>query len=879
MLTIDGKSIPLACVDGRHTVLDAARAVGAHVPAFCSDRRVTTGGHCRMCMVEVDGRVVAACATAARDGQTVRTDTPRLKAYRQDLGELVVSEAAAGGRAGAELATMGVTGERYPLRRVAAGRPRDESHPYLRLDLNACILCRLCVRACDELQGQFVYAVTGRGASTHISWGEGAFKDSPCVSCGACASICPTGAITDRDRERSAGLIEDRVVQTTCSYCGVGCQLAVHAAGEHILRIEGARSPVNHEHLCVKGRYAHTFVHHEDRLREPLMRKSGVLTPVTWREALDRVASELRAAAPNVAMLSSSRCTNEENYLAQKWFRAAFDTNNVDCCARVCHAPSAAGMRATLGTGAATNSLEDLERCDVLLLSGSNTTESHPVTGARIKQAVLGGTRLIVVDPRRTELARMADLHLRLEPGTNVALLNSLAAALVDEGLLDRAFLETRVEGFEAYARFISACLPEDMEAITGVPASQVRRAARMYAGAARPMQAHGLGMTEHFQGSEGVMLLCNLALLVGAVGREGVGVNPLRGQNNVQGAADMGCQPDSTTGYQRVDDPAVRAKFTAAWGRPFPEREGLTLPQMYDAARRGELKAMYIFGEDVVQTDPDAHSVVAALRALDFLAVQEIFPSRTSALAHVVLPGASFLEKDGTFTNGERRIQRVRQVLDPVGDARPDWRILCDLMAASGFPQPFTRPSEIMDEIARVHPGFTGVSYPRLVRSGLQWPVPTAEHPGTPILHRESFPLPGGKARLVCVEYRRSPTLDARRGGDLMLITGRVLAHYNSGSMTRRTPNAALEPADRLQMHPADADARGLRTGDVVRLENRFGEATGCVEVTDAVAPGTVFLTFHHPESNTNFVTSDVQDRIAGCPEYKLVPVAVSRA
>ena len=876
MLTVNGKAIPVGAVTGKHTVLDACRAAGAHVPAFCDDRRVTTGGHCRMCMVEIDGRVVAACSTPARADQKVETDTPRLRAYRADLGELIVSESAPGGRAGAELATFGVSGERYPLR-ARAGR-EDESHPYLRFDLDACILCRLCVRACDELQGQFVYAVEGRGAGAHLTWGSGPFSESPCVACGACASICPTGAISDRDRQHAAGVIEDRRIQTTCSYCGVGCQLEVHAADDLILRIEGARSPVNNEHLCVKGRYAHTFVHHEDRLREPLMRKSGVLTPVSWTEALERVASELRRAAPNVALLSSSRCTNEENYLAQKWFRGAFGTNNIDCCARVCHAPSAAGMRLSLGTGAATNSLADLERCDVLLLAGTNTTESHPVTGARIKQAALRGTRLIVIDPRRTELARMADVHLALAPGSNVALLNSLAAVLVDEGLVDLDFVTQRTEGWSAYERFIRRCLPEDMEPLTGVPASKVRRAARMYANAERPMQVHGLGMTEHFQGSEGVMLLCNLALLAGAVGREGVGVNPLRGQNNVQGAADMGCQPDSTTGYQRMESPEVQARFTAEWGRRLPTTTGLTLPQMYDAARRGELKAMYILGEDVVQTDADAARVVEALKALDFLAVQEIFPSRTSALAHVVLPGASFLEKDGTFTNGERRIQRVRQVIEPVGNARADWRILGELMAASGWPQEHTRPAEVMDEIARVHPGFAGVSYPRLAPDGLQWPIPTAEHPGTPILHLDCFPLPGGKARLVCVDYQGSPSLSTRAEGDLLLITGRVLAHYNSGSMTRRTPNAALEPADRLQMNPQDAEARGLVSGERVLLSNRFGEARGVVEVTDAVAAGTLFLSFHYPESETNHVTSDVLDPISGCPEYKLVPVEIRR-
>ncbi len=905
MLTVNGKVIPperLADADDGgvplKTVLDACRAVGAEVPAFCHERRVSAAGHCRMCMVEVDGRCVPACHTALRADMRIETETPRLVAFRRDLGELVVSESSPGGRVEAELSALGVTGERYPKRPKPPLVP-DTSHPYLRFSLDACILCRLCVRACDEIQGQFVYAVEGRGSSTRIGWGGGPFAETDCKSCGACASICPTGAISDRDRLRAHadGLVEDRVVRTTCSYCGVGCQLEVHAVGtppgwrptglseppsarspisERVLRIEGAPSPVNHEHTCVKGRYAHTFVHHEDRLREPLIRKSGVLTPASWDEALTYVAGELLRHAPHVAMLSSSRCTNEENYLAQKWFRGGLGTNNVDCCARVCHGPSAAGMRRSVGTGAATNSLADLERADVLLLSGSNTTESHPVTGARIKQAALKGMRLIVVDPRRTELARLADVHLQLNPGTNIALLNSLAAAIVDEGLCNRDFIDTRTEGFEAFETFIQAYLPERAEATTGVPAARVRKAARMYASAGRPMQAHGLGMTEHFQGSEGVMALCNLALLVGAIGREGVGVNPLRGQNNVQGAADMGCQPDLVTGYQRPDDPDVQTRFGSIWGRPLPTSKGLTLPEMYESARRGDLKAMFIFGEDVVQTDPDVKQVEAALKALSHLTVLEIFPSRTSALAHVVLPGASFLEKDGTFTNGERRIQRVRQVLSPVGDARPDWQVLCDLMGATGWTQDYRHPADIMDEIARVNPSFAGVSHARLEHDGLQWPVPSIGHAGTPILHRSSFPLPGGRARLVCIDALPSPSFATRTPGDVLLITGRVLAHYNSGSMTRRTDNQRLEPTDRLELNPADATARGLRTGDRVRLQNPFGEAFGVVEVTERVPPGAVFMSFHQPESETNHVTSDVMDRLAGCPEYKLVPVSL---
>jgi predicted molibdopterin-dependent oxidoreductase YjgC len=511
----------------------------------------------------------------------------------------------------------------------------------------------------------------------------------------------------------------------------------------------------------------------------------------------------------------------------------------------------------------------------LFLVCGSNTTVSHPVTGARVKQAVLAGARLVVVDPRRTELAQLADVHLQLRPGSNVPLFNALAAVLVEEGLLDRRFIAERTEGFEDYAKFIATQRPELTEALTGIPAGLVRKAARLYGTAQRPMQLHGLGMTEHYQGSEGVMLLCNLALLVGAIGREGVGVNPLRGQNNVQGAADMGCQPDLLTGYSNPSDPAVIERFTRVWERPLPERPGRTLPKIYQGIRDGSVAGMFILGEDVVQTDPDANRVRADLASLELLVVQEIFLSETAKLAHVVLPGASFLEKDGTFTNGERRIQRVRKALEPPGQARADWQILCDLMAATGYPQAFRHPSEIMDEIARLAVQFTGVSYARLEQAGLQWPVPSPEHPGTPILHREAFPQ--GRAKLMRVEYVPSPSLATP--AKLLLVTGRALEHYNSGSMTRRSRNRELLPEDRLQIHVEDATRFGISDGSRVLVSSAFGQAVGIAELSDEVAPGTLFMTFHFPESGANNVTSDVVDRLADCPEYKLTPVEIRRA
>ncbi|MBL8111938.1 MAG: formate dehydrogenase subunit alpha [Acidobacteria bacterium] len=862
-------------VAAQGTVLDACRRAGAEVPTLCHDSRVLPAGHCRMCLVEVDGRSVASCSTPAREGTTVVTDSDALRAYRQDLGELIATEATVQGEAKETLEAFGVTGTRYASRPRA--RRRDATHPYLRVDLESCILCRLCVRTCAEVQGQYVWAFANRGGAVTPHWGKGTFQNSPCVSCGACVAACPSGAISDVQRDASEDEVETDSVRTTCSYCGVGCQLEVRTAGNRVSHIDGvASSPVNRGHLCVKGRYAHTFARHPDRLTAPLVRKGGVLVEVSWEEALEVVSEGFRKLAPHVAALSSSRCTNEENYLVSKWFRGGFGTHDVDSCARVCHAPSAMGMRLSLGTGAATGSFAGIEKADLLFVCGANVTEAHPIVGARIKQAALHGTPLIVVDPRRTELASMANEHLQLRPGSNVPLLNSLAAVLVEERLVNRFFVDQRTEGYDQLAEFLKAFRPEDTEALTGVPAARVRRAARMYAHAARPMQVHGLGMTEHYQGAEGVRLLCNLALLVGAIGREGTGVNPLRGQNNVQGAADMGCQPDLLPGYQSPKNPDVRALFERVWDRPLPTVDGRTLPRMYEAARRGELKGLYILGENVVQTDPDVKSVLEALTALDFLVVQEIFLSETAQLAHVVLPGASFLEKDGTFTNGERRIQRVRKAIEPPGNARPDWRILLDLMSASGFPQTFRSPEDVMAEVAELVPAFRGVSYPALEPDGLQWPVPSVGHPGTPILHTETFPI--GRAELACVPYLPSPSFSEEREDTLLLVTGRILAHYNSGSMTRRGGNDTIHPRDVLSIHPDDAAVRGILEGAPVSVTSVHGEARPVAHLTPDVTPGTLFLTFHHPETHTNFATSDVVDRLTDCPEYKLIPVRVTR-
>jgi formate dehydrogenase alpha subunit len=863
MMKVNGRE-----VEAHGTLLEACRRAGVELAAFCHDGALPPGGHCRACMVEVDGRPQAACVTPARDGAEVRTHTERLRAYRRDLGELMRAESLPGGWVGRTLHEWGVDGLRY--RRPSRRAVRDASHVMLRIDLDACILCRRCVRACEEIQGQFVYAVEGRGAGAQLGWGGVPLAETDCVSCGACVATCPTGAITDTDRETAP--VMTRVERTTCGYCGVGCQLDVHAAGDRIVRIEGAQAEVNRGHLCVKGRYAHVHTRHPDRLTTPLIRRDGQLVPASWEEAIATVARELERRKGAVAGLSSSRCTNEENYLFQKWMRAGLGTHDVDCCARVCHAPSAAGLRTAFGMGAATNSLADIAIADVLMVVGANVTEAHPVTGARIKQAVLHGARLIVVDPRVTELAAMADVHLQGRPGSNVPLLNALACALVDEGLVDRAFVAARTEGAEDYEAFIRGETPERHAAVTGVSAERVRAAARLYGRAARPMMVHGLGVTEHLQGSEAVMLLCNLALLAGAIGRPGTGVNPLRGQNNVQGAADMGCQPDLLTGYVPLDDAAGVRRFEAAWGRPMPQAPGRILPEMYAAAKAGAIRAMFIFGEDVMQTDPDTRQVREALESLEFLAVQELFLTDTARLAHVVLPGASALEKDGTFTNGERRIQRVRQVLPPTVGSRADWEILGALMEAGGLGPRVRNPGDVWEEIARVAPVFAGVRFERLEGDGLQWPVPAPGHPGTAILHAERFPR--GRGRFTRVVYEPSPEL----GGALTLTTGRVLEHYNSGSMTRRSGSLRLAPEDALEIHPADAAARGIADGDPVAITSAHGEARAHARLTTRVPAGVVFLSFHFPETGANRLTGEVRDSLSGCPEYKVTAVEVRR-
>ncbi|MFI5378448.1 MAG: formate dehydrogenase subunit alpha [Tepidisphaerales bacterium] len=891
-ITIDGRAY-LAAADA--TLMDVAWRERLPVAALCSSPRLSPYGSCRLCMVAVDGQcgLSAACTTPLRDGMVVHTDTPDIRRIRRTLIELYLSQT--GDRGAGELDELAARYDavaarfRGPRHRTAASSS-DESGPYFRFDPSRCVLCARCVRACDEIQGQFVLQLGGRGFDTGIRVDGGLLNRSRCVTCGACVAQCPTGALADKlapesGQEPVYSPPDTHLVRTTCAYCGVGCQFDAEVAGGHILRMRpDESSPVNAGHACVKGRYAFEYIRSPDRLTRPLIRaggKGGVLRPATWEEAIALIAGRFRQLLDKhghdaIGCISSSRGTNEENYLVQKFVRACLGSNHIDNCARVCHSATVAGMQEVFGSGAATNSLADIEMARLLLIVGCNPTEGHPVVGARIKQAVRRGAKLIVIDPRAIELTRWADVHLQLRPGTNVAVLNGLAQVIIAEGLADEQFICQRTENYEAFRDAVAAYTPQRVEEISGVDADSLRRAARMYATSGASMACHGLGVTEQRTGSWGVMALANLAILTGNVGRPGVGINPLRGQNNVQGSCDMGALPNVLPGYQKPDDPAVQARFEQAWARPLPASPGWKLPEMYDAALAGKLHAMWIIGYDVAQSDPNTALVHRALASLDFLVVSDLFLNETAQRADVVLPAAGALEKDGTCTNGERRIQRVRKVVEPPGEARPDWQAVCAVATAMGYPMSYDRPAQIWEEIAALAPSLAGVSYDRLDVCGLQWPVPDRSHAGTAIMHTERFPR--GRAKFSAVEYL-PPGEQPDADYPFVLITGRVLQHYNVGTMTRRTGLGQLVDRDWLEMHPEDAQTCGLADGQEAEIASRRASVRLTVRLSGRVARGTLFTSFHFPQAAVNTLLSSSSDSLTRCPEYKVLAVRIRPA
>ncbi len=896
-LTIDGREIT---VPAGTALIRAAALAGIAIPKLCATDSLEPFGSCRLCLVEIDGRkgFLASCTTPAESGMKVRTQSEALGKLRRNVMELYMTdhpldpfECKAGGAC--ELhrmaAEVGLREVRYPRGgENHLDLKSDDSNPYFTFDPARCILCSRCVRACDDIQGTFALTIEGRGFASQMTPGQHErYLDSECVSCGACVQACPTDALMEKSAlERGAA---DRAIVTTCGYCGVGCSFKAELRGDRIVRMVPNKNGLpNHGHSCVKGRFAWGYATHPDRVRRPLMRKriSDPWREVSWDEALRHAAAELKRVQKQygrgaVGGITSSRCTNEEAYLVQKLVRAAFGNNNVDTCARVCHSPTGYGLKTAFGTPAGTQDFDSILQADVIMVIGANPTEGHPVFASIMKRRLREGARLIVADPRAIELVRMphvtADYFLQLTPGTNVALLNAMAHTIVAEGLADDAFIAARCDA-DGYARWRQFILeernsPEAAESITGVPADRIRGAARLYAKGPNSAIYYGLGVTEHAQGSTAVLAMANLAMAAGMLGRPGVGVNPLRGQNNVQGSNDVGSFPHELTGYRHVSDPALRAQFEAEWGVTLDPEPGLRIPNMFDAALDGSFRGLYVEGEDIAQSDPNSQHVAAALAAMEIVIVQDIFLNETSKYAHVFLPGSSFLEKNGTFTNAERRISPVRKVMPPLA-GKEDWEVTCALAEALGYPMRYGHPSEIMDEIARLTPTFAGVSYEKLDRLGsVQWPCNEAAPAGTPVMHVGEFVR--GRGRFLPTAY--VPTLEKTGPRyPLILTTGRILTQYNVGTQTRRTGNVAWHPEDRLEIHPHDAEQRGVREGDWVEVTSRAGAIVLRATITDRVAPGVVYTTFHHPETGANVVTTENSDWATNCPEYKVTAVQV---
>lgn len=867
------------------------------VPTLCDAPNLEPYGACRVCSVDValspDGpaKAMASCHTPMMPDYHIFPDSPRIQKLRKNIIELVLTDhpldcLTCEVNNNCELQTVaaqvGIRKVRYPEGKNHLDRQKDLSHPYMTSDLSKCINCSRCVRACDEVQGQFVLTMAGRGFDSHIAKGiNQSFFESDCVSCGACAQACPTSAISDIFESKSIAV--DKKVRTVCTYCGVGCNLEVAVDAGKVKSIQAPyEAAVNQGHTCLKGRFAFSFYDHPDRLRTPLIRRNGELTPATWEEAYDYIAEKLTSIKKEygpdyIAGISSARCTNEENYLMQKFIRAVVGTNNIDSCARVCHSPTALGMQRTFGTGAATNSIIDLKYTKCIMVIGANPTDAHPVTGAKLKQVAMKGIPSIVIDPRRTEMAKYATYHLQLRPGTNVALLQMMLYFIISEGLEDKNFIDNRTEGYEGFRQQILALNLDELEAVTGVDRNLVREAAVTYAKAEAAMSFHGLGVTEHSQGTLTVMLISDLAMITGNIGRRGVGVNPLRGQNNVQGAADMGCQPHQGAGYLDITDMNIQRKYEQFYGVNLPGHIGYKIPQMYDAALEGKLKAMWVMGEDVVQTDPNTNKVLAALGNLELLVVQELFMSETCKHAHVVLPGASFLEKSGTFTNGERRIQRVNKVVEPLPGTKADGQIIVDIMNRMGYPQADYNPDTLLQEISQIVPFFAGVKWEELGDNGKQWPVALGGS-DTEVLHTETFKRGLGKFQFD--EFRETRERVAwEKDYPYILTTNRELEHYNAGTMTRRTRNAKILTEDVLLIHPDDAAKHFISEGDMVCLESPRGKVDVKARLTDQVKPGVLSTTFHFPEVMLNVVTSDERDSDALCPEYKVVSVRIRKS
>ncbi|MFB0612813.1 formate dehydrogenase subunit alpha [Aurantiacibacter poecillastricola] len=898
-LKIDGRDVT---VPAGTSVMRAASVAGGKIPKLCATDNVKSFGSCRLCLVEIEGArgTPASCTTPVSEGMVVKTQTPRLEKLRKGVMELYISDhpldcltCSANGDCELqdEAANVGLRDVRYGYEGANhLGLETDNSNPYFHFDPSKCIVCSRCVRACNEVQGTFALTIDGRGFASMVSAGqdEDNFLSSECVSCGACVQACPTATLQEKS-VKAVGLPERSVV-TTCAYCGVGCTFRAEMRGEQLVRMVPYKDgKANRGHSCVKGRFAYGYANHQDRITSPMVRDSidEPWREVTWEEALAFASNKISAikekhGAGALGGITSSRCTNEETFLVQKLIRSVFGANNVDTCARVCHSPTGYGLKTTFGTSAGTQDFDSVQYTDVALVIGANPTDGHPVFASRLKKRLREGAKLIVIDPRRIDLVRTPHVeaahHLPLQPGTNVAVLTAMAHVIVTEGLTDDDYIRERceVDAYEEWARFVSdeRHSPETLEPVTRVPAEDLRAAARLYATGGNAAIYYGLGVTEHSQGSSTVMAIANLAMCTGNVGKKGVGVNPLRGQNNVQGACDMGSFPHELPGYRHLSDGETRALFEKDWGVTLDPNPGLRINNMLDAAVDGSFKAIYIQGEDILQSDPNTQHVADGLSAMECVIVHDLFLNETANYAHVFLPGSTFLEKNGTFTNAERRIQPVRKVMEPA-NGYEDWEVTQLLANALGANWNYTHPSEILDEIARLTGSFAGVSWDMLQERGsVQWPVNEKYPDGSPVMHMEGFVR--GKGLFVVTDY--VPT-DEKTGPrfPLLLTTGRILSQYNVGAQTRRTANTVWHKEDLLEIHPVDAENRGLKDGDWTKLSSRTGETTLRIKVTDRVAPGVVYTTFHHPATQANVVTTDYSDWATNCPEYKVTAVQVT--
>lgn len=881
-LTIDSQQVKAS---PGMTVLEAARSAGIYIPTLCHHPDLTPTGSCRLCLVEIDGfrGHTTACTTRIAGGMEVRTDTPALHQSRRVTAELMLADHPSDCLICAQntvcdlqkvAAYLGL--DRIRFRRLAEVRPIDDSNPFFLRDPNKCILCGRCVQTCWSLQGVGAIEFLSRGYATEVgTFGRKPIYDSTCESCGECGVRCPTGAIARRERRQPAA-----TVKTTCPYCGTGCQLVLGVRNDQIVWVDGdLDSPVNRGRLCVKGRFGQGFVNSADRLTAPLIKRDGEFQEATWDEALGLVASKFKQYKPHeIAVVGSSRCSNEECYLAQKLARAVFGTNNVDNCARLCHAPTVTGLSKTFGTGGGTNPLSDIEDAACLFVIGSNTTSAHPVVGVKVRDAA-AKAKLIVADPRRIELTKRADLWLQQRPGTDVPLLMGMARVILEEGLHDAEFMAARCEGFEEFKQAAARFDLDTVERITGVPKEKVAEAARMYARNGPALIMYSLGITEHSHGTDNVTALAGLAMITGNVGKPSAGVMPMRGQNNVQGACDMGCIPGAYQGYQAVTNSEARARHEAAWGAKLPDQPGLTLTEYFPRILEGEIKALYIVGLDPAYSLSNVNLVQEALQKAEFVVFQDIFLTGSAEFADVVLAASSYAEKWGTFTNLERRVQLIRPAIPPVGNSRPDWWITSQIakrMGAKGFD--YTHPSEIMEEIAELTPSFAGMSFTRLEEGGIQWPCTGPDHPGTPRLHVEKFNTPSGKGQLPALEYR-APAEEPDEPYPILLTTGRSLYHFHL-AMTIRVPGLLeLHPEEVVWINPKDAEQMGVTPGDPVTVASRRGELQVKAHVTEEIAPGQAFMTFHFYESPTNVLTQQAFDPAAKTPEYKVTAVRIEKA